>query len=86
MFKSSDYRISPFELESALIEHDAVAEAAVVPSPDAVRGVVPKAFLVLAGAARPDRELALDLQTSCAPPAPFKRIRRIEFSELPKTV
>ena len=49
VFKASDYRISPFELESALIEHEAVAEVAVVPSPDPVRLAVPKAFLTLAG-------------------------------------
>src|ERR1700742_5099041 len=48
VFKSSDYRISPFELESVLLEHDAVAEAAVVPSPDPLRLAVPKAFIVLA--------------------------------------
>ena len=49
VFKASDYRISPFELESALIEHPAVAEAAVVPSPDPLRLAVPKAFIALAG-------------------------------------
>ena len=47
VFKASDYRISPFELESVLIEHPAVAEAAVVPSPDPIRLAVPKAFVVL---------------------------------------
>ena len=50
MFKSNDYRLSPFELESALIEHDAVAEAAVVPAPDPARLTVAKAYVVLAGA------------------------------------
>src|SRR4051812_27924640 len=48
VFKASDYRISPFELESVLIEHEAVAEAAVVPSPDALRLAVPKAYVSLA--------------------------------------
>ena len=61
VFKSSDYRISPFELESALIEHAAVAEAAVVPSSDPVRGDVPKAFLILKPGQEPSRELAHDV-------------------------
>ena len=59
VFKSSDYRISPFELESVLIEHPAVAEAAVVPSPDPMRLAVPKAFLALAAGQAPDRDTAL---------------------------
>jgi acetyl-CoA synthetase len=87
VFKASDYRISPFELESALIEHIAVAEAAVVPSPDPLRLAVPKAFIALAGNHVPDRDTALDIfrhvRTSLAP---FKRIRRLEFAELPKTI
>ena len=58
VFKSSDYRISPFELESVLIEHPAVAEAAVVPSPDPLRLAVPKAFVVLAAGARRTRRTA----------------------------
>lgn len=87
VFKSSDYRISPFELESALIEHDAVAEAAVVPSPDAVRGLLPKAFIILKPGRAPDRELALEIFRFLRRRlAPYKRIRRLEFSELPKTV
>ena len=62
VFKSSDYRISPFELESVLIEHPAVAEAAVVPSPDPIRLAVPKAFLVLApGSCAGSRYGAVDL-------------------------
>src|SRR5690349_20479215 len=48
VFKASDYRISPFELESVLIEHEAVVEASVVPSPDPVRLAVPKAYVLLA--------------------------------------
>jgi acetyl-CoA synthetase len=87
VFKSSDYRISPFELESALIEHDAVAEAAVVPSPDPVRGLVPKAFVILKPGRAPDRELALEMFRFLRRRlAPYKRIRRLEFSDLPKTV
>jgi acetyl-CoA synthetase len=87
VFKSSDYRISPFELESALIEHEAVAEAAVVPSPDALRLAVPKAFLVLRDGYQANPELALSIfkhiRTTLAP---YKRIRRIEIAELPKTI
>ncbi|MBR1220662.1 AMP-binding protein [Bradyrhizobium sp. U87765 SZCCT0131] len=88
VFKSSDYRISPFELESVLLEHEAVAEAAVVPSPDPVRLAVPKAYVLLVGQAEPSRETALSifkyLQSRLAP---FKRVRRLEIvSELPKTI
>ena len=87
VFKSSDYRISPFELESVLIEHDAVAEAAVVPSPDTMRLVVPKAFLALAPGHAPDRATALSIFRHCRTAlAPFKRVRRLEFAELPKTI
>jgi acetyl-CoA synthetase len=87
VFKSSDYRISPFELESALIEHDAIAEAAVVPSPDPVRGLVPKAFVILKPGKLPDRELALEIFRFLRRRlAPYKRIRRLEFSDLPKTI
>jgi acetyl-CoA synthetase len=87
VFKASDYRISPFELESALIEHIAVAEAAVVPSPDPMRLAVPKAFVALAGNHIPNRDTALEIFRHCrASLAPFKRIRRIEFAELPKTI
>jgi acetyl-CoA synthetase len=87
VFKASDYRISPFELESALIEHPAVVEAAVVPAPDPVRLAVPKAFVTLAAGAAPDRATALAiLQHIRATLAPYKRVRRIEFTELPKTI
>jgi acetyl-CoA synthetase len=87
VFKSSDYRISPFELESVLIEHEAVAEAAVVESPDPVRLCVPKAFVVLRPGVAPSRELAADLFRFVRDKlAPFKRVRRIEFAELPKTI
>jgi acetyl-CoA synthetase len=87
VFKSSDYRISPFELESALIEHRAVAEAAVVPSPDPQRLAIPKAFIVLAAGFAPDRDTARDIFTQMRERlAPYKRVRRIEFAELPKTI
>ena len=87
VFKSSDYRISPFELESMLIEHPAVAEAAVVPSPDPIRLAVPKAYLVLAAGQTPDRATALSIFRHCrAAVAPFKRVRRLEFADLPKTI
>ena len=61
VFKASDYRISPFELESALIEHPAVAEAAVVPAPDPIRLAVPKAYIMLTTSASPDRATALSI-------------------------
>ncbi len=87
VFKSSDYRISPFELESALIEDDCVAEAAVVPSPDPQRLVVPKAFIVLATGHAGDRDTAHRIFAGLRERlAPFKRVRRIEFAELPKTI
>lgn len=98
VFKASDYRISPFELESVLLEHPAVAEAAVVPAPDELRLAVPKAFVVLVAGQEPSAELARDiLAYSRAHLAPYKRIRRLQFAmrasepdgwvaELPKTI
>jgi acetyl-CoA synthetase len=87
VFKSSDYRISPFELESVLIEHEAVVEAAVIPLPDAVRLSVPKACVVLAAGFAPDAATARSILMHVrARVAPFKRIRCIEFCELPKTI
>jgi acetyl-CoA synthetase len=87
VFKASDYRISPFELESALIEHEAVAEAAVVPSPDPVRLAVPKAYVTLVAGVFPSAEVAQSIMAfSRARLAPYKRVRRIEFAELPKTI
>ena len=88
VFKSSDYRISPFELESVLLEHELVAEAAVVPSPDPIRLAIPKAYVLLASGAERSPETALSifrhLHTRLAP---FKRIRRLEIvTELPKTI
>jgi acetyl-CoA synthetase len=87
VFKASDYRISPFELESVLIEHEAVAEAAVVPSPDPVRLAVPKAYILLTATSEPSPELAQSIMAFCRERvAPYKRIRRIEFADLPKTI
>jgi acetyl-CoA synthetase len=87
VFKASDYRISPFELESVLIEHPAVAEAAVVPAPDELRLAVPKAYVVLVAGQEPSPELAGDILRFCRERvAPYKRIRRLEFAELPKTI
>jgi acetyl-CoA synthetase len=87
VFKSSDYRISPFELESVLIEHPAVAEAAVVPSPDALRLSVPKAFVVLAAHCNPDADTARAILRHVRERvSPYKRIRRLEFAPLPKTI
>jgi acetyl-CoA synthetase len=86
VFKSSDYRISPFELESALLEHPAVAEVAVVPAPDALRLSVPKAFIVPAPGHEPGAELAREILLFCKDRlAAYKRVRRVEFAELPKT-
>ncbi|WP_309096099.1 AMP-binding protein [Streptomyces sp.] len=87
VFKASDYKISPFELESALLEHEAVAEAAVVPAPDEVRLSVPKAYVVLADGWEPGPDTAKVLfEHSREALAPYKRIRRLEFADLPKTV
>jgi acetyl-CoA synthetase len=87
VFKSSDYRISPFELESVLIEHDDVLEAAIVPSPDPVRLSVPKAFITLREGVEPGRDVAAAIFAFARERlAPYKRIRRIEFRELPKTI
>ena len=87
VFKASDYRISPFELESVLVEHEAVAEAAVVPAPDPVRLAVPKAYVTLAAGWSPSAETAEAILRHCRDQlAPYKRVRRIEFAELPKTI
>ncbi|MFI9645050.1 AMP-binding protein [Streptomyces sp. NPDC052040] len=87
VFKASDYKISPFELESALLEHEAVAEAAVVPAPDALRLAVPKAYIVLAAGWEPGPDTAKALfEHSREVLAPYKRVRRLEFGDLPKTV
>jgi acetyl-CoA synthetase len=87
VFKASDYRISPFELESVLIEHPAVAEAAVVPAPDEIRLAVPKAYVALVAGKTPSKELAGDIFRHCREHlAAYKRVRRLEFAELPKTI
>ena len=87
VFKSSDYRISPFELESVLVEHELVAEAAIVPSPDPVRLAVPKAFVVLVPGTPETAETARKIFAFVKERlAPYKRIRRIEFAPLPKTI
>ncbi|QTJ70556.1 AMP-binding protein (plasmid) [Rhodococcus sp. ZPP] len=87
VFKASDYKISPFELESVLIEHPAVAESAVVPAPDEVRLAVPKAYITLTPGHEPSRELALEiLKFARENLAPYQRIRRLEFANLPKTI
>jgi acetyl-CoA synthetase len=87
VFKASDYRISPFELESVLLEHEAVAEAAVVPSPDPLRLAVPKAYVALAPGHEATRETALAILAYAREQlAPYKRVRRLEFAELPKTI
>ncbi|EFL35817.1 acetyl-coenzyme A synthetase [Streptomyces viridochromogenes DSM 40736] len=87
VFKASDYKISPFELESALLEHEAVAEAAVVPAPDELRLAVPKAYIVLAEGWEPGPDTAKVLfEHSREVLAPYKRVRRLEFGDLPKTV
>ena len=87
VFKASDYRISPFELESVLLEHEAVAEAAVVPAPDPLRLAVPKAYVVLAAGYPADAGTARAILAYCRQRlAPYQRIRRIEFADLPKTI
>ncbi|HLJ70153.1 MAG TPA: AMP-binding protein, partial [Roseiarcus sp.] len=87
VFKSSDYRLSPFELESALVEHEAVAEAAVVPAPDPIRYTIAKAYITVAPGHAADRATALAIFRHVRERlAPFKRVRRIEFAELPKTI
>jgi acetyl-CoA synthetase len=87
VFKSSDYRISPFELESVLIEHEAVAEAAVVPSPDPLRLAVPKAYVTLTAGTAASPETAFAIMAYARQRlAPYQRVRRLEFAELPKTI
>lgn len=88
MILSAGYRIGPFEVESALLEHDAVAESAVVSSPDEVRGALVKAFIVLKDGYEPSDALTAEIQEHVkAATAPYKYPRRIEFLDtLPKTV
>jgi acetyl-CoA synthetase len=87
VFKSSDYRLSPFELESVLIEHASVAEAAVVPAPDPVRYTIAKGYVALAQGHAPDRATAAAIfKHMRGRLSAYKLVRRIEFFELPKTV
>ncbi len=87
VFKASGYRISPFELESVLIEHPAVAEAAVVPSPDELRGNVPKAYVILTDGTEPSAATATDILGFVRERVSgYKLIRRLEFADLPKTI
>jgi len=80
VIKSSGYRIGPFEVESALVKHPSVAEAAVVPAPDPVRGAVVKAYVVLRQGYAPTQELADELAAFVAKETgPYKHPRRIEF-------
>jgi len=88
VIKSSDYRVGPFEVESALMEHEAVAETAVVGVPDEKRHQLVKAFVILKQGREPSKELALDLyKHSIEILAKFKIPRIIEFvTEVPKTL
>jgi acyl-coenzyme A synthetase/AMP-(fatty) acid ligase len=88
VIKSSDYRVGPFEVESALVEHPAVAESAVVGSPDPQRWQLVKAFVILKPGLEPSRELALGIFKHCSNVlAKFKMPRIVEFvPELPKTI
>jgi acetyl-CoA synthetase len=87
VFKSSDYRISPFQLESVLMEHPLVAEVAIVPSPDPLRTNVPKAFIAIVADARPSEEIAREILLFAKQKlAAYERVRKLEFHELPKTI
>ena len=87
VFKSSDYRLSPFELESVLIEHPAVAEAAVVPTPDPVRHTIAKGYIALTKGHAADRATAAAIfKHMRGRLSAYKLVRRIEFAELPKTI
>lgn len=88
LISSAGYRISPFEVESALLEHPAVAESAVIGEPDPVRGQIVAAYIILAAGQEASESLAQEIQDFCkAQTAPYKYPRRIEFvTELPKTI
>lgn len=87
VFKASDYKVSPFELESVLMEHPAVAEVAVVPSPDPTRLAVPKAYVALAPGFERSRETAASILRHAKEQLPaYLRVRRVEFEELPKAL
>lgn len=88
LFKASDYKLSPFELENGLMGYPPISEVAVVPSPDPIRTAVPKAYVVLSPGYSPSAETAKDIfaHARTALP-PYARIRRLEFvAALPKTV
>ena len=86
IFKSSDFKVSPFEVESALLEHPLVAEAAVVGAPDETRLNVTKAYVALAAGTAADAGTARELLAFARGAMPaYMRVRRIEFFELPKT-
>lgn len=87
VFKASDYKVSPFEVESVLLEHPAVAESAVVPAPDPDRHAVPKAYVALAAGWDETEETAMAiLRYAREHLQPWQRVRRVEFAELPKTI
>lgn len=88
VIKSAGYRIGPFEVESALLEHPAVQESAVIGSPDAIRGMIVKAFVVLKEGFEPSEKLVRDIQKHVKTiTAPYKYPREVEFvKELPKTI
>ena len=88
VIKASGYRIGPFEVESALIEHPAVQEAAVVGSPDDIRGLIVKAFIILKPGFAPSEALVREIQNHVKKvTAPYKYPRAIEFVDsLPKTI
>jgi acetyl-CoA synthetase len=87
VFKASDYKVSPFELESVFIEHPAVAEAAIVPAPDPVRLAVPKAYVLLSPGYEPTPETAQAILAYAREHLPpYLRVRRLEFADLPKTI
>lgn len=86
LFKSSDYRVSPFEIEAVLQEFPAIREAVVIPSSDPIRDFVPKALISVVKGTEPTRELALDIMSFTRQRlAPFKRVRRVEFIDIPKS-
>ncbi len=86
IFKSSDFKVSPFEVESARIEHELVAEAAVVGTPDDTRLNLTKAYVALVAGAEPGADAALAILAHAREALPpYMRVRRVEFFELPKT-
>jgi acetyl-CoA synthetase len=86
LFKTSDYRVSPYEIEAVLKEFPVILDAVVIPSADPIRDFVPKALVAVAKGTEPTRELALDIMSFTRQRlSPFKRIRRVEFTEIAKT-